>query len=539
MHDGGLSVYGQGDTVHRRESTGCSAGVSIMVWGSGMTVDTRLATNGIDTPLVPPWPQAWHSGWRATFASRLLVTDLVVLAAVIFGTQVAWFGSGNAEVAMRDDSHLTPFSYWAFSGGLLVVWMWVLSLADTRSHRIVGSGATEYVRIIASSVQLFGIIAIIAFLTRVDLARGFLLISLPAGLLLLVTERWWWRGWLVRQRSRGAFCARVLLVGSPTSVAQIAANLQRDSSAGYVVVGACLPHRDHGDHHDAVGGVRVLGSLDDIAAAMDATGADTVAVTSTGGISPRRLKEISWGLESGDKHLILAPALVDIAGPRIHARPVAGLPFIHVETPRFSRGQTVAKRVADVLGAGCMVVLLSPLLVALALVVRFTSPGPVIFRQPRVGWQGHEFTMLKFRSMVQNAEDLLADLQQQQREAGNSIMFKMRDDPRMTPAGRVMRKYSLDELPQLFNVLGGSMSLVGPRPPLMREVEQYEKHVHRRFLVKPGITGLWQVSGRSTLSWEETVRLDLSYVENWTLLGDVLILLKTVKAALRPGNTAA
>jgi len=146
--------------------------------------------------------------------------------------------------------------------------------------------------------------------------------------------------------------------------------------------------------------------------------------------------------------------------------------------------------------------------------------------------------MIKFRSMVPNAEELLEKLLQEQRDSGNEVLFKMKNDPRVTTIGRFMRKYSLDELPQLFNVIGGSMSLVGPRPPLPREVEQYAEHVHRRFLMKPGITGLWQVSGRSSLSWDESVRLDLSYVENWTLVGDLTILLKTARAALVPGETA-
>ena len=147
--------------------------------------------------------------------------------------------------------------------------------------------------------------------------------------------------------------------------------------------------------------------------------------------------------------------------------------------------------------------------------------------------------MIKFRSMVVNAEDLLARLTERQRDAGNEILFKMRNDPRATPVGRIMRKFSLDELPQLFNVIGGSMSLVGPRPPLPSEVAQYADHVHRRFVVKPGITGLWQVSGRSTLSWEETVRLDLSYVENWSLLTDAAIVAKTARAVLAPGRSAS
>ena len=217
-------------------------------------------------------------------------------------------------------------------------------------------------------------------------------------------------------------------------------------------------------------------------------------------------------------------------------RPWALLPDVH----EASRGLAVRalKRTIDLVGGAALVVLLSPVLLVVAMLVRATSPGPVLFRQTRVGFHGREFTMLKFRSMTQDAEARLADLEAS-RDLGNEIMFKMRSDPRVTPLGRILRRFSLDELPQLLNVVGGSMSLVGPRPPLPDEVDRYADHVHRRFLVKPGITGLWQVSGRSSLSWDDTVRLDLSYVEGWSLAGDLAILLRTFRAALAPGETVA
>ena len=227
---------------------------------------------------------------------------------------------------------------------------------------------------------------------------------------------------------------------------------------------------------------------------------------------------------------MVAPSLTDIGGPRIHTRPVAGLPLIHVETPRYEGRRLFAKRVFDIAAAGALIIALSPLLAVVAIAVRLSTPGPVLFRQQRVGINGTHFNMLKFRSMVIDAEDRLAALQSEERAEGNTVMFKMKNDPRITPIGTFMRRFSIDELPQLFNVFGGSMSLVGPRPPLEREVAEYETHVHRRFLVKPGITGLWQVSGRSNLSWGDTVRLDLYYVENWSAMGDLVILWRTARA---------
>lgn len=505
----------------------------------------RAATAGDETPttvvtstgtVVTVAPRR-DSEWQPRYTRRLILSDLVALVWVVFGTQIFWFGTGNAQLSILRDQRFSDISYWAFSTALVLLWVWALSLSDSRSHRVIGAGYTEYIRVVDSSIRLFGLIAIVAFLFQVDLARGFLLISLPFGIVVLVLVRWLWRQWLIAKRAHGEFMNRVLLVGSASSVAQIALELSRIKYAGYRVVGACVPS---GKVADTIPGtdIPIMGNVDTVERAMLATRADTVAVTSADDLPPDKVKQISWGLEAGRQHLVLAPSIADIAGPRIHMRPVAGLPLIHVETPRFSLGQRVIKRAVDLVAATLGVILISPLLLLLAMSVRLSTPGPVLFRQTRVGLRGREFTMLKFRSMVPNAEELLAELQEQQRDVGNEVMFKMRDDPRVTPTGRFMRKFSLDELPQLFNVIGGSMSLVGPRPPLPSEVEQYADHVHRRFLVKPGITGLWQVSGRSSLSWEETVRLDLSYVENWSLLSDLAILLKTAKAALAPGETA-
>lgn len=474
--------------------------------------------------------------WRVTYARRLLVTDIATIVAVVFTTQVIWLSAWGTYVAPDPSLGLPILPYWLVSSLVVLAWVWALSLADSRSPRVIGFGATEYIRVADSSLRVFGTIAIVSFLLQADLARGYLLISLPVGLFALLLTRALWRRWLIHQRRHGEYSARVLLVGSQRSVADTAIQLQRLPQAGYLVVGACVPS---GRVADAITGtaIPIMGTVDAVDRAMIATRADTVIVTSTDELPADKVKQISWGLEAGRQHLVIAPSLADIAGPRIHTRPVAGLPLIHVETPRFSGGQRVAKRALDVVASGLGIVLLSPLLAVLALLVK-SDPGPVLFRQRRVGLGGQEFTMLKFRSMVVDAEKRLAELTSAERDAGNSVLFKMKNDPRVTPVGRLMRKFSLDELPQLFNVLGGSMSLVGPRPPLPSEVAVYEDHVHRRFLAKPGITGLWQVSGRSTLSWDESVRLDLSYVENWSFIGDIVILLKTAKAVFAPGETA-
>ncbi|WP_363339002.1 sugar transferase [Herbiconiux sp.] len=457
------------------------------------------------------------------------MTDVLVLIWVVFGVQIAWFGFDSADVTIRDRFSQLGVSYTAVSLFILIAWLVMLSVYGTRESRVIGTGTQEYRLIADGSVRLFGLVAIAAYLLKFDLARGYVLIAFPLGLVVLVFSRWMWRQWLGAKRSRGEYSSRVLLLGSEASVTAIAAEFSRRQEAGYFVVGACVPTNLVAANLPGTE-IPIFGNLDKIKEALEASGADTLVITSADELPPERVREISWNLEPGRQHLVVAPSLVDIGGPRIHTRPVAGLPLIHVETPRYEGGKRFAKRSFDVVASGFGILLLSPVLLLIAMMVRLSTPGPVLFRQDRVGYNGTSFQMLKFRSMVVDAEARLASISSDSRDRGNEILFKMKDDPRITPIGKFLRRYSLDELPQLFNVFGGSMSLVGPRPPLRREVDLYETHVHRRFLVKPGITGLWQVSGRSNLSWGDTVRLDLYYVENWSLTGDIVILWRTARA---------
>jgi exopolysaccharide biosynthesis polyprenyl glycosylphosphotransferase len=471
-------------------------------------------------------------GWNKAYSQRLLLTDALVLIWVVFGVQIAWFGIDTANVAFRGDLRYVAVNYTAISLLVIVLWLGVLGLYGSRADRVIGTGSTEYKLIIDVSIRVFGLLAILAYLFHVDLARGYILIAFPVGVVVLLFSRWLWRQWLVLQRAQGRFSAQVMLVGSRETVEHFARQLMSQPSAGYRVVAACVP----GPSGGTVGGrlsVPVVGTFDDLEAALVESRADTVVITSSDHLPPERVRELSWSLEPGGQHLVVAPSLTDIGGPRIHTRPVAGFPLIHVETPTYAGQKLFSKRVFDVVVGSLLLVVLSPLLVVVALVVALGSRGPVFFLQERVGLNGSTFRMVKFRTMVVDAEAQLQRLAQEQRTVGNSVLFKMRDDPRVTRAGRWLRRYSIDELPQLINVVRGDMALVGPRPPLAREVAQYETHVHRRFLVKPGITGLWQTSGRSNLSWEDSVRLDLYYVENWSMAGDLVILWRTARAVLR------
>jgi exopolysaccharide biosynthesis polyprenyl glycosylphosphotransferase len=357
-------------------------------------------------------------------------------------------------------------------------------------------------------------------------------VALPLTTVLTLLQRFTHRHWLWRQRRLGHYQQTTILAGHRAAVAALDEQLQRERYQGYRVIGCCLPASQRSPEADAFNGLPVLGELDEIADVVTRFEVDTVAVLPSQEFDGPSLRELGWKLEDTSAELLVAPAITDVVGPRIHIRPVAGLPLLHVDRPELTGVRRFAKGAFDRTAALLSLLVLSPALLGIAVAVRVTSPGPVLFRQERIGRCGETFTMLKFRSMVQNAHQMVETLAADS-DRENDVLFKMRNDPRVTQVGRVLRRYSLDELPQLFNVLRGEMSLVGPRPPLQTEVERYGADMHRRFLVKPGLTGLWQVSGRSDLSWDDSVRIDVRYVENWSLAFDVMIICRTVGAVIR------
>lgn len=447
----------------------------------------------------------------------------------IAGAYVIRFGF---EASSSTPGHEAGYLW--LSVALCLAWWLMLEAWNSRQSRILGSGPDEYKRVAAASLWLFGLVAIFSYVFRIDTARGYVGIALPVGLVGLILARWLLRQHLNVNRQGGESMSRLLLLGGPGAVAHLASSLVEAKHAGYLPIAAYMPGADQDMKVEPTSGLPVLGHQTETASileAIDLCNADAVAVSAGVQLHPQTLRHLGWALASRNVGLIMAPALTDIAGPRIHTQQVAGLPLIHVTTPTLEGGQRVAKRLFDVCAAGLLILVASPAMALIALAVKLSSPGPVLFRQERVGIRGAHFHMLKFRSMVVDAEERLADLEH--RNEGNGVLFKIKNDPRITRIGRFLRKYSLDELPQLLNVLTGSMSLVGPRPPLPKEVAGYEKDVRRRLLVKPGLTGLWQVSGRSNLSWQDSVRLDLYYVENWSLAGDVVILLKTGRAVFQ------
>lgn len=467
--------------------------------------------------------------WRARSSRLLRFVDAFVIIWAVAGAFLVRFGLDPKLVAPREE-----FAYAWLSVVLAILWWVMLGAWNSRQSRILGAGPDEYKRVAAASLWLFGLLAIVSYVFQLETARGYVGIALPSGLLGLLLARWFMRQHLSVDRAKGKSMSRLLLLGGPSAVAHLAASLHGAKYAGYLPVAAYTPGTSIGKLDHVEGTLPVLGNsadVDSILAAIESCDADAVAVSAGVQLHPQSLRHLGWELAARNVGLIMAPALTDIAGPRIHTQQVAGLPLIHVTTPTLEGGQRVAKRLFDLLVSGLLIVLALPLMALVALLVKLDSPGPVLFRQERVGMEGHAFQMFKFRSMISDAELRLADIAH--RNEGHGVLFKIKNDPRVTHVGRFLRRYSLDELPQLFNIFAGSMSLVGPRPPLPSEVESYEHDVRRRLLVKPGLTGLWQVSGRSNLSWQDSVRLDLYYVENWSLAGDLVILLKTVRAVFQ------
>ena len=468
--------------------------------------------------------------WIRRYLTVASVSDGLVITASVLAAQWIRFGADA-----RSEQFYGALTLPVPIISLLLVVSWLLSLRvfQTVDRRIIGAGASEYSKIVTASFALFGGVAILGMVFQIDLSRGYFAIALPLGTLGLLVSRWLWRQVLVAQRKRKRWLDRVLVVGDSSSVAHLADRLTRSPQLGYDVVGACVPGPDTQTSTVAVKGappIPILGTYDDVPLAVSASGATTCVITSASALGHEAMQELSWEMQGLDVEMLVAPGVTDVAGPRMMVRPVSGLPLLHIDRPRYEGANRFRKAAIDTIGALLLLLVLIPVMVATAVAVKLDSRGPVFYRAARVGLNNRPFMMWKFRSMVVDADKLRGDLAHQNEGAG--VLFKIQDDPRVTRVGKVLRRYSLDEIPQLFNVVAGHMSLVGPRPPLPEEVERYDGRVARRMLVKPGMTGLWQVSGRSDLTWEESVRLDLSYVENWSVMQDLVILWRTARAVV-------
>lgn len=472
-------------------------------------------------------PSACGARWARKYRVRLMVADSLIVMLVVLATFAAglpWSFGSIARAGLFDAAVVPAI--------VATAWLVALVAYHTRDARVLGLGASEYKLVVNGTALAFGMLAILFLVLRVDSAARYFIFALPIGLGVLLLDRWLWRKWLLQQREYGHYLARAIVVGHRDDVEYVIGQIATNTGAVYRVVGAAVDDAPGGRLSVGDEEIPVVSEPDGVAAAAASVSADAVIVAGQPDEGGEFVRQLGWDLEGTPAELVLSSRLTDVAGPRIHFRPVDGLPLIHVETPTFEGGKHVLKRSVDIAFSALALVVLLPFMLVIGLIVRLDSPGPALFRQRRCGRNGDTFEMLKFRSMVETAEDDLAGLLD--RNEGHGTLFKLRNDPRVTRVGRWLRKYSIDELPQLWNVLVGDMSIVGPRPPLLTEVAEYEGSVHRRLFIKPGMTGLWQISGRSDLSWEESVRLDLYYVENWSLTGDLMIMWRTAKAVVNP-----
>lgn len=420
---------------------------------------------------------------------------------------------------------IPSISYLVLASAAPLLWIVVVATQRGYERHVLGTAFEEHRALTNSALIFFVLTAVLSFVVKAELSRGFLLATLPAALLFSLLGRRQLRQWFFRRHRVGEGLQRVLVAGHADAVNHLVRHFEREPGRGLRPVAVCLSEdgygRNPGRHPGLLEPERILRMVDDLAV-------DVVAVTSHPDLYGHRLRRLAWELHERGVELVVSPGIEEVSGPRLSVRSVAGLMLLHVERPRLRGLRAVIRSCLDRLLGLLLVVAALPVMLVAAVAVKASSPGPVLFRQTRVGVGGEPFRMLKFRSMVVDAEKLLPELMEE--NEGNGVLFKLRRDPRVTAVGRILRRYSIDELPQLWNVVRGDMSLVGPRPPLPDEVARYTDDARRRLRVKPGVTGLWQVSGRSDLSWEESLRLDLYYVENSSLALDATILWRTFHA---------
>lgn len=457
----------------------------------------------------------------AMIAADTMMISIAALAALVLRSQTQWLASIGVTEQLGDfPREVAP--------QLSLLWLLALWAFGAQSPRRTGVGSWEYQRVLTASLGTAAFVGIGAYMVQTELSRGFFVIFFGIGTTLLLVGRLALRRAIQRAHVRGHFRSRVLVAGTDRHIDDVARVLRRESWLGYEVVGGLSPTPPPSG--ETLGGVEVVGDPSAVSAVLERTDVDAIVFADGALPCADDFRRTAWDLESRNVQMIVVPSLSDISRQRLDVRPVAGLPFVHVERPQRDLPMRVCKRIFDVVGSGLLLLLLSPVTLLVALAIVLDDRGPVLFRQRRVGIAGQHFACFKFRSMCQDADAVLQRLTES--DEGSGVLFKMKADPRITRVGRVLRRYSLDELPQLLNVFAGHMSLVGPRPPLPREVDAYEGDIVQRLRVRPGMTGLWQVSGRSDLSWEDTVRLDLYYADNWSITQDAMILLRTVKAVV-------
>ena len=450
------------------------------------------------------------------YAIRAFLFDLLaVITAGVVGFILRW--------AIPYSVELNNPTYVSLVLVVIVSWMAVLVLRGAYDTRMLGVGSEEFKRVVGASAMVFAAIAVFAFAFKLDLSRGFVLITFAVGLTLLLIVRWALRSWLRHERRYGHFLHRTVVVGAGPAKDEIVDMLDRDPVAGFTVVDVIdEPAAD-------VTPAALDAWLDEVMTRISLEDADTVAVAGSPALGQQVIQRLAWRLEGPRVDLLVAPTIGDVAGPRVTMRMAADLPLLHLDEPYLTGPKRAIKRTLDIVIGSLLFLLFLPFMIVAMIGTKLSSRGPMFYMQERVGRGGQIITFPKFRTMYVGSDAQRDDIIGKPDEA---ILDRYKRDPRITPFGRVLRRWSIDEMPQVVNVIGGTMSLVGPRPVLVDEMAHFGDADHRRHLTKPGLTGLWQVSGRKTVDWEERMRLDLDYVEHWSPALDLVIVAKTVKAVL-------
>jgi exopolysaccharide biosynthesis polyprenyl glycosylphosphotransferase len=457
------------------------------------------------------------STWHRSYQVGLVVSDYAAAALGNFTAIVTYPKAPSGFQQMPELFLLTAYLF------LPLVWLVAVWGHGGYDRRYLGIGTDEFKRVFRAFIFVTAMVAFAVFSTNFSPSRATIGIALGSSVLYMLLLRYLARRALVIARGRGRARNRLLLVGTLSEAIEVYTAVTRAPGSGLMPIGIKLME-GYADPRATQAPVPVYAGRE-VMSLVRELGADTIAVCGSASSAPGELRRLAWQLEGTGIDLVVAPQLTDIAGPRVHIRPVEGLPLLYVEEPTLAGLAWLFKNTMDRVVAALLLLFASPVLLAVAFLIKVSSPGPVFFRQSRVGREGKVFRVWKFRTMYSDAEDRLAQLVEHNETDG--LLFKIKNDPRITGVGRFLRASSIDELPQLINVLRGEMSLVGPRP-LPADDGDFLGDVRRRLLVRPGMTGLWQVSGRSELSWDDAVRLDLYYVDNWSLAFDLMILWRTV-----------
>ena len=475
--------------------------------------------------------------WRYIYVAALVAVDVLVM---LLSLVICFaFNPGAYDTVTR------AMPIWAFLLAYCVIGLLCLAFAGAYHRHVMAEGYELYTKLINAAIFTIVLASCVAFMLNLQLPRTALIIAPLVGLVCELVARWMMRCLLHHHRRRGECKYTTVIVGSSEGINRTLRLMRRNSALGYMPVAVCpiAPDPRMDDAYvvtnfvadpdiEGADKLRVLSFGSRFARTIERMGVQEVYIADVLSRDSKLLHAMSLAIESLGIELAISVSLADVGGHRLHLRNSAEQQVLIASLPQYRTTTYVIKRIIDIVLSAVALVVSSPIMLGVAIAIKLDDGGPVLFKQTRVGIHGKPFTMYKFRSMVTNAEEIKAKLAAESGQTDRFI-FKFKDDPRITKVGKFIRKTSLDEFPQFFNVFKGDMSLVGPRPALPDEVARYGSLYSTRLLVKPGITGPWQVSGRSDLSQEQSEFLDVSYIENWSITGDLAILAKTVMVVFR------